>query len=116
MSLRRIATAASTIVVAIVVALTVPVSQLRTVSIVKQCCCPDPHKCHCPDHQPDHKGQSSMRACHSTQHVTVSPEAPSFAAPPIAIAAGSSQIALLASPLLDSPHAPPSAAPPYGPS
>ncbi len=66
--------------VALVLALAMPVSQLRTVSVEQSCCCPDPTKCHCPDH--DGKStQPQLRACHQTTQVTVAPTLPVFAAP-----------------------------------
>lgn len=80
MRIRRIASAAATVIVAIAVALAVPVAQLRTFSLVQACCCPDPANCHCPDHQPDHSGVPSMRPCHKTQHAIGAPEAPAFVA------------------------------------
>ena len=76
----------STVVVAIVVALAVPVSQLRTISIVKTCCCPDPAHCHCPDQNADSSPQPSLRACHNTEQVIVAPELPAFRAPALASA------------------------------
>jgi len=76
----------STVVVAIVVALAVPVSQLRTIAIVKTCCCPDPAHCHCPDHKVDTSGQPSIRACHSTEREIVGPQLPLFSAPVITVA------------------------------
>jgi hypothetical protein len=79
-SIRGALAAVATFVVAVVVALAVPVSQLRTVSTVVTCCCPDPTHCHCPDHKADHSKDPSMRACHKTQHVTVAPQAPEFVA------------------------------------
>jgi hypothetical protein len=79
-STRGALAAVATFVVAVVVALAVPVSQLRTVSTVVSCCCPDPTHCHCPDHKADHSKDPSMRACHKTQHVTVAPLAPEFVA------------------------------------
>jgi hypothetical protein len=78
--------AAATCLVAVVVALSVPVSQLRTVSTVVTCCCPDPTHCHCPDHKPDHSKSASMRACHKTQHVTVAAQAPAFVAAVVEVA------------------------------
>ncbi|HSS01345.1 MAG TPA: hypothetical protein VLM79_30005 [Kofleriaceae bacterium] len=85
--IRRATAWVSTVVVAIIVALAVPVSQLRTMSVVKTCCCPDPTHCHCPDHKADSSSQPSMRACHNTERVLVSPELPAFRAPVIAVAA-----------------------------
>jgi hypothetical protein len=115
---RRIATAATTIMVAIVVALAVPVSQLRTMSIVTTCCCPDPAHCHCPDHQPD-RGKPhdpSMRACHRSSQEIVAPQLPSFTAPEIAIAPAPMQIVALAGARPTTPHLPPLPLEPYGPS
>lgn len=92
MRIRRIAAAASTVLVAIVVALAVPVSQLRTFSVVTACCCPDPAHCHCPDHQPDHSKRSSMHACHKSSHEIVSPQAPAFTPPEVALAAAPARV------------------------
>ncbi|HEX7841109.1 MAG TPA: hypothetical protein VF469_26710 [Kofleriaceae bacterium] len=108
MSIRLAAVRVSTIVVAILVALAVPVSQLRTVTIVKSCCCPDPSNCHCPDHKADSPQQPSMRACHNTERAIVSPELPAFRAPVIAIAqAPAVAIALVATPIAAPHPAPP---------
>jgi hypothetical protein len=85
-SIRGALSAAATCIVAIVVALAVPVSQLRTVSTVVTCCCPDPTHCHCPDHKPDHNKKPSMSACHKTQHVTAAAQAPAFVTEMIEIA------------------------------
>jgi hypothetical protein len=115
-SLRRAATAASTIVVAVVCALAVPVSQLRTITVVAKCCCPDPSNCHCPDHKPDRSGCPAMRACHRWSHEVVAPEAPSFTPEQVAIAIAPirATAAVLAAP--HGPKAAPSPDEPYGPS
>jgi hypothetical protein len=116
-TLRRIATAASTIVVAIVVALAVPVSQLRTFSIVASCCCPDPSHCHCPDHDAG-KGddRGSMRACHKTSHEVVSPDAPAVAMPQLAIATEAPRATPRVAWMIAEPHAAPAPARPDAPS
>lgn len=116
MSLRRVATAASTAVVALVVALAVPVSQLRTISVVITCCCPDPATCHCPDHKPDRGHQPSIRACHRTSHEAVAPEAPAFTAPQLALVAAPVRIAPAVFAMPSTPHAAPSPARPDAPS
>jgi hypothetical protein len=88
-SLRRLVTAASTLVVAImaiVLAICVPVSQLHTIGSQTECCCPDPDQCKCPDHNEDTQTQPSMRACHKTQHDFVAPVLPAFIAPTIELA------------------------------
>jgi len=102
--------------VAIACALAVPVSQLRTISVVTQCCCPDPADCHCPDHKPDQSTNSSMRACHRSTHVLVAPSAPSFTPTEVAIAIPAVRPAavILAAPV--GPKDAPEADEPYGPS
>ncbi|HEX4451038.1 MAG TPA: hypothetical protein VH143_09225 [Kofleriaceae bacterium] len=116
MTLRRIATAASTIVVAIVVALAVPVSQLRTFSIVASCCCPDPSHCHCPDHDAGRGGEPSMRACHKTSHEVVSPEAPAAAVPELALATEPQRAMPRVAWMIAEPHAAPAPVRPDAPS
>ena len=103
-------------VATVVVALAVPVSQLRTIDVVTTCCCPDPSRCHCPDHKADHSGQPAMRACHRSQHELVSPQAPNFVAPELVLAAPP---ALPAAPIviaLADPHAAPPPQRPDAPS
>jgi hypothetical protein len=116
-TLRRIATAASTIVVAIVVALAVPVSQLRTFAIQSTCCCPDPSHCHCPDHDAG-KGSDhgSMRACHKTSHEVVSPDAPAVAMPQLAIVTEALRATPRVAWTITEPHAAPAPARPDAPS
>jgi hypothetical protein len=108
--------AVATFVAAIVCALAVPISQLRTISIIVTCCCPDPAKCHCPDHRGDASAKPTMRACHKQRHESVAPQAPSFAAPELALAVAPPRaaVAVLAAP--DEPHAPPILDELYGPS
>jgi hypothetical protein len=104
-------------VVAVVVALTVPIAQLKTFTVQQACCCPDPSRCHCPDHKPTEPGENaSLRACHRTQHELVSPQLPSFTLPAIAVVDAPARLAGQAQSPMFAPHAPPAAAPPYGPS
>lgn len=104
------------ILCAIAIALTVPVSQLQTVSVRIECCCPDPQQCHCPDHSKDRPTQPSLRACHRTQHETVSPQAPSFDTTEVAIATVPPRVIARAIVELPAPHAAPLPEEPYGPS
>jgi len=113
---RRVAARISTVVVAIVVALAVPASQLRTVTVVKSCCCPDPSNCHCPDHKADPMPQPSMRACHSTQHAAVSPQLPAFHAPSAAIAAAPPAAVIALAAPIPAPHPAPPPPRPAAPS
>jgi hypothetical protein len=106
--IRRAAARLSTIVVAILVALAVPVSQLRTITVVKTCCCPDPANCHCPDHQKDSPSQPSIRACHNTERALMAPQLPVFTAPIAAVAAAPAVVSIAAAPPIPDPHpAPP---------
>jgi hypothetical protein len=98
----------STIVVAVVVALALPVSQLRTVTILKSCCCPDPANCHCPDQKPDTSTQPAMRACHNSEQSIVAPGMPAFHAQTIAVVAPPARIATALPHAVVAPHqAPP---------
>jgi hypothetical protein len=103
-------------VVAIVVALAVPVSQLRTVSVIKTCCCPDPANCHCPDHTPDSPTQPSMRACHNSERAIVAPELSAFHAPAVAIVATPALVVIALDHAIASPHRAPPPTRPDAPS
>ena len=116
MIVRRAAARVSTVVVAILVALAVPVSQLRTISIVKTCCCPDPSNCHCPDHKADPSQQPSMRACHNTERAIVAPELPAFRAPSIAVAQAPAVAIAQVAPPIPAPHPAPPPTRPDAPS
>ena len=115
-NVRRLATAAATIIVAIVCALTVPTAQIRTYARVTTCCCPDPHHCHCPDHKPGDQKDPAMRACHRNTQDFVSPVFPSFT-PPEAVAVARVERAIpLAMVALRTPHAAPTLRRPDAPS
>lgn len=104
------------VLLAIFVALAIPTSQLRTITVVQSCCCPDPSNCHCPDHKADHSKVPAMRACHKTSHDIVAPTTPAFTQPELAIAPAPPH-ALVASVVpLASPHAMPPPTDPAGPS
>lgn len=108
MTVRRAAARISTLVVAILVGLAVPVSQLRTVAFIKSCCCPDPSNCHCPDHKSDPTPQPSMKACHSTERAIVAPQLPAFRPPAVAITAVPPVAVVAVAAAIPAPHpAPP---------
>ena len=109
-------TFATTTLVAVVVALAVPVSQLRMVSVVHHCCCPDPDDCHCPKPDADHSNQPSMRTCHGTTDLLVAPQTPSFTEPVVAIVDRPATVAAAPSLPLMSPHDPPPPTRPDAPS
>jgi hypothetical protein len=102
--------------VAIVVALAVPVSQLRTRYIATTCCCPDPSRCHCPDHKADQSKTPAIRACHKESHEIVSPQPPPIATPIIALAIEPARAITIPFPTLSNPHRAPAPDDPYGPS
>ena len=115
-NVRRLATAAATILVACVCALTVPTAQLRTFSRVTTCCCPDPSDCHCPDHKPGTDGEPSMRACHRQSTDFVAPVLPAFTSPQVVAIAPAERAIPLASVPLRTPHAAPALRRPDAPS
>jgi hypothetical protein len=114
---RRIAAQVATVLVAILVALAVPVSQLRTVWVAKVCCCPDPDHCHCPDagHKTD-PSEPSMRPCHNTQQVMVAPQLPAFQPPAVAVALVVTPVTAAVEHAIPVPHPAPLPARPDAPS
>ncbi|HSN26420.1 MAG TPA: hypothetical protein VLT45_09045 [Kofleriaceae bacterium] len=116
MNVRRLASAAATIVVAIVCALTVPATQLRTFSRVTTCCCPDPSHCHCPDHKLGPDGGPAMRACHRQATDFVAPVLPAFTPPEEVVLARAERAIPLAMVPLRTPHPAPALRRPDAPS
>jgi hypothetical protein len=115
--IRRIASAAVTFVVAIVVALAMPISQLRTVETVSErCCCPDPAHCHCPSQSPDPTQAPQLKNCHRVSHDVVAPQLPAFSPPEVAIA--QPEMIVIGSPVLEpaAPHPAPASRRPDAPS
>jgi hypothetical protein len=100
--------------IALAMALAVPTSQLRWISIEHSCCCPDPDLCQCPHDPPTQ--QPTLRVCHSTDHVIASPVAPVFVAPVVALADAPATCAPVAAAPLAAPHAPPAPRRPDAPS
>ncbi len=114
--IRRIASVAVT-VVAIVVALAMPVSQLRTVETVSaKCCCPEPAHCHCPPQSPDPTKAPQLQSCHRVSHDVVASQLPVFSAPELAIA--QPELIAIAQPVLEpvAPHPAPALHRPDAPS
>jgi hypothetical protein len=111
-----VAHALYSMIVAVIVMIAVPVSQLRTISVQTECCCPDGVKCHCSDHKDVPTGQASIKECHKKTNILASPSSPDIAKP-VAIAAAPSSERILALEFpLTSPHGPPNPARPPGPS
>ena len=116
--IRRIACAAVTFVVAIVVALAMPISQLRTVeTVAERCCCPDPAHCHCPQSQSkDPSKVPQLRNCHRATHDVVAPQLPSFSPPVVAFVQPAVRVVELAVITPAAPHPAPAARRPDAPS
>lgn len=105
-----------TLIVGVIVMLAVPVSQLRTVSVRVECCCPDPDQCKCPDHDNHGPVQTTIKACHKKSDAVASASPSGFALPNIAVVdAPVDAVAVVQIPLTN-PHDPPSPDRPRGPS
>lgn len=115
--LAPIVNAAVTLLVAFVVALAVPVSQLATVqTITEKCCCPDPAHCKCPSHKPGPAQDPQLKDCHKTSHDVVAPQLPAFAQPEIAFVTPSVQFVAFAATAYVAAHAAPDPRRPDAPS
>lgn len=113
---RPVAHALYSMIVAVIAMIAVPVSQLRTISVQLECCCPDPTKCHCSEHPGAPAGQAAIKECHKSSETFVGPSAPECARPvALSTAPSSERITTLQFPLT-SPHEPPNPARPPGPS
>lgn len=101
----------------LVVALAIPVAQLRLIATDVACCCPDPARCKCPSHDDPAAGDhAALRACQQTQTTLAAPAAPVFVAPPeVALVAVRTATELAIAPL-PAPHAPPLPPRPAAPS
>jgi hypothetical protein len=103
--------------VAIIVAIAMPVSQLRTVETVSEkCCCPDPAHCHCPPQSKDPSKAPQLKNCHRISHDVVSPVAPSFTPATIALALPEARVLELPQIEPAAPHAAPASRRPDAPS
>ena len=104
------------LLIALAVVIAMPVSQLRTVMVVKACCCPDPDRCHCPDHDASTSSQPSMRACHTSSQAVVAPVLPAFVAPSAVAIVAPSRVPVASVFVLAIPHPSPPPARPAAPS
>jgi hypothetical protein len=104
------------IIVCAIVALAVPVSQLRTVSVVSECCCPDPDNCHCPDHGKSLPSQTTIKQCHRSTDLAIGSSLPEFSPPSAVVVSPPARRVAFAEFRLCLPHPPPSPARPAAPS
>ncbi len=114
MSSRRAALAFATLVVAVATAL--PVSQLRTFSMVVTCCCPDPGDCQCPPAPCDDGKHEAMKRCHNTMADVVASATPAYTPSPIAAPPISQRVAFAIEAPIARPHAAPAPSRPDAPS
>jgi hypothetical protein len=114
--IRRAAAWISTAMVALVVVLAVPASQLRIAADEPACCCPDPASCRCADHQEDPSSQPSLRACHDPDRAIVAHELPAFGPPALAVAAAPGLAVVPVDHAIIAPHPAPPPARPDAPS
>ncbi|MBA3392823.1 MAG: hypothetical protein H0T89_09270 [Deltaproteobacteria bacterium] len=112
----RLLAALSTTIVACVLALALPVAQLQLASIENSCCCPDPDRCRCPDHDESDGRQPAMQACHNTQQAMVTPAFAAFEPPAPVHVTAAPRIATAIVHSFDTPHAPPALRRPAAPS
>src|SRR5262245_55873226 len=102
--------------VAVIAMIAVPVSQLRTISVQIECCCPDPTTCHCGDHDKAPDGKPAIKACHKSSDTFVSASSPEIVHPPAVAIAPPAERRTTLHFHLPSPHQPPSPPQPPGPS
>jgi hypothetical protein len=107
-------TAATTVIVAIALAVLVPIAQLQTVVEKAPCCCPNPKTCKC-KHDGD-PTQPTMKTCHQKAPDVARTTLPSFVPPAIAHVVAPSRVMIaIVSPLPD-PHPSPAPRRPDAPS
>lgn len=116
MSLRRIVIAATTIAVALALAVLVPVAQLQTVADQPACCCPDPETCKCPEHKPPTPFDTTMRACHNSAPDLVQTQLPQFVPPALPSVTVPSEVVAVVATRLPAPHPAPAPGRPDAPS
>ncbi|CAN5822778.1 hypothetical protein BH11MYX3_BH11MYX3_45720 [soil metagenome] len=104
------------ITVALIVLFALPISQLRTVSIRVECCCPDPTNCHCPDHEKNPNQQASIKACHKSSQAFEASTSPEFVPAPIETLSVPPRVIAVVEHAPTLPHESPPLDPPRGPS
>lgn len=113
---QRVVRALYSIMVAVIVLIALPVSQLRTVSVFVECCCPDPTRCHCPEPGKPVPGQPTMSDCHKSGQIIAISAAAELQAPPLQVVPSPPRRALTVVFPVRLPHEPPSPARPPAPS
>lgn len=113
-TLRAFVIAATSIAVAIMLSVIVPVAELRIADDQPTCCCPNPEMCKC-----KHQGDPSapcMRVCHGTQTNLARAELSAFVPPVIHVVERAEQPVAVVIAALPSPHPAPAPARPDAPS
>jgi hypothetical protein len=104
--------------VAVVFALfaALPVSQLRLITVIIECCCPDPDHCNCPEHPTSNGSHSTMLPCHKSVETLESASAPSFAPDLVVVELVPARALVAIHHTHATPHEPPSLERPSAPS
>ena len=113
-TLRAFVIATTSIAVAIMLSVIVPVAELRIADDQPTCCCPNPEMCKC-KHQGD-PSAPSMRVCHSKPSDIVRAELPAFVPPLVIAVEPTEQPILEVIAALPEPHPAPAPARPDAPS
>jgi hypothetical protein len=103
-----------TALVAVAIALALPVGQLRWASIERWCCCPDPDSCRCPHDEPP--TDSQLGPCHATSDSLVAPALAAFTPPAAIEPIEPARVIERARHAIATPHAPPAPQRPDAPS
>ncbi len=113
-TLRAFVIATTSIAVAIMLSVIVPVAELRIADDQPTCCCPNPEMCKC-KHQGD-PFAPSMRVCHGKPTNLVRAELPAFVPPLVIAVERTEQPILEVMAALPAPHAEPTPRRPDAPS
>jgi hypothetical protein len=93
-----------------------PVSQLRLITVIIECCCPDPDHCNCPDHPTSNGSHSTMLPCHKSVDTLESASAPSFTPDLVVVELVPARALVAIHHTHATPHEPPSPERPSAPS
>lgn len=110
-SLARLAS----IALAVLVAVALPLGNLRTERVEIHCCCPSIERCKCPDHDTP-PAAPTMQACHRTLDTFSTPAIAAFVPPHRAATTVAQVVTVVAHAPLPIPHAPPTPRRPDAPS
>lgn len=105
----------ASIALAVVVAIALPLGNLRTQRVELHCCCPSVEQCKCPDHDTP-PAAPTLGACHRTLDTFATPAIAAFVPPVRAMTTVVQRMTVVAHAALPLPHAPPPPRRPDAPS